>query len=343
MDDDDELREFNLSSRIQREERRRQRERGRLEREIQRQRDESGQREAGSSRDGGPLDSMDEEGTSESSAEDKAAEKKQRLEAARARVLQPGQPRARQKPDGGFGAWDKSVSESESSPATPPLDGGTTNTPAMGNGNAAGVVSNAAGVEALGGESLPVTVSPLGKPNTAKRRGNPEEVLSIGADTFSSSISSDDDDPLAAWCVLSHLNGPVHAHGLAHLKACLAGQVKQLHNLPRLPRESVHVAGYDAASCLWCHVPWQKMTVPNDECVAGMMRTPVGRTQIRAQPGPHGAAQPSTRPACLIGVLLLNFHAHTTHQLVWSFIADVACSVVCTSSSTPLSANCVRF
>lgn len=38
MDDEDELKDFNLSSRVEREERRRQRERGRLERELERER-----------------------------------------------------------------------------------------------------------------------------------------------------------------------------------------------------------------------------------------------------------------------------------------------------------------
>lgn len=60
MDDEDELKDFNLSSRVEREERRRQRERGRLERELERERardrGEASFDATGSSRDWGPSE-----------------------------------------------------------------------------------------------------------------------------------------------------------------------------------------------------------------------------------------------------------------------------------------------
>jgi len=69
MDDEDELKDFNLSSRVEREERRRQRERGRLERELERERardrGEPLPSDGTSSRDGGAGDITDAELTTQ--------------------------------------------------------------------------------------------------------------------------------------------------------------------------------------------------------------------------------------------------------------------------------------
>lgn len=102
MDDDDELKEFNLSSRVQREERRKLRERGRLERELEREREE---RSSFGSRPTGAKDSVD---VASSSLD-----------------LDTGTDSTSRGEQGGFAAWDEDVTnaaaatEDVASPAVP--------------------------------------------------------------------------------------------------------------------------------------------------------------------------------------------------------------------------------
>ena len=64
MDDEDELKDFNLSSRVVREERRRQRERSRLERELERERTLRDSRDSGGGgANSGAMSSRDREFT----------------------------------------------------------------------------------------------------------------------------------------------------------------------------------------------------------------------------------------------------------------------------------------
>ena len=145
MDDEDELKDFNLSSRVLREERRRQRERGRLERELEREREAYGSRDSskdsldaatfsgpgadsreggGGARDGGGTASVSssEHGGGAAVSVEKGGGYKSRDENGGG-DLGPRQQRWRRrgggsmigKVAGGFAAWGRSVRSSGSS------------------------------------------------------------------------------------------------------------------------------------------------------------------------------------------------------------------------------------
>lgn len=128
MDDEEELKDFNLSSRVLREESRRQRERGRLERELERERSRrmparppspSGESNAqerpaegmpGSDSSDRCSDDAPQRGDDEvPSSSSSPAEALQGLDRARARVMRSL--------TGGYAAWEKSLGSSDDAEA----------------------------------------------------------------------------------------------------------------------------------------------------------------------------------------------------------------------------------
>jgi hypothetical protein len=110
MDDEDELKDFNLSSRVLREERRRRRERSRLERELEREREGSS-----SGTESATLPAMPSRGAASQdlgrSSTGQGPFQSGPRRARRTSTTDEGLLRAPESGVGGYGAWEKSLGE----------------------------------------------------------------------------------------------------------------------------------------------------------------------------------------------------------------------------------------
>jgi hypothetical protein len=229
MDDEGDLRDFNLSSRVLREERRRQRERGRLERELEREREAAslagGSGDAGSlgavtGRDGvdGSEGDQGNGGTTRDFAkgEDDPSWRGQVEDVASGNVL----GRAREQVFRSFAAWDKSLSvrdakdrqtQDESTDAGADAQGDTAGTPGQGR-SASKAVGGTRGTAAkqvlrvdtglLGnGTGSVAGVSSLQRPAVGTKSERSQRMYHIGPDTFQSDNeeTATEEDPLSDW------------------------------------------------------------------------------------------------------------------------------------------------
>ena len=103
MDDEDELKEFNLSSRVLREERRRARERSRLERELERE------RESTASGEGGEARTARRRPAAAAQAKGERSGKVQRRRSGSEQGLRRAREEAIRSMSGGYAAWEKQM------------------------------------------------------------------------------------------------------------------------------------------------------------------------------------------------------------------------------------------